>query len=71
VLVAGAFRASEIENEYIGQVGDDLKADLNQRAGPVSQALREASDTVVAEISDSGAEVVNQVKHSQLATDKA
>ena len=59
--VAGAFRASEIENEYIGQVSDDLKADLNRRAGAVSQALREASDTVVAEISDSGADVVNRV----------
>jgi len=59
--VAGAFRTSEIENEYIGQVSDDLKADLNRRAGAVSQALREASDSVVAEISDSGAEVVNRV----------
>jgi hypothetical protein len=37
-----------------------VKADLNRRAGAVSQALREASDTVVAEISDTGAEVVDR-----------
>ncbi|WP_247298873.1 MULTISPECIES: hypothetical protein [unclassified Bradyrhizobium] len=41
--VAGAFRASEIENKYIGDVSDDVKADLNRRAGAVSQAAREAS----------------------------
>ncbi|MET4036543.1 hypothetical protein ABIB94_008139 [Bradyrhizobium sp. JR7.2] len=60
--VAGAFRASEIENEYIGKVADDVKADLNRRAGAVSQALREASDTVVAEVGDKGAEALDRVK---------
>ncbi|MCK1756348.1 hypothetical protein IVA78_14285 [Bradyrhizobium sp. 137] len=67
--VAGAFRASEIENKYIGEVSDDVKADLNRRAGAVSQAVREASDTVVAEISDTSAEVVDRVK--QAGTDAA
>ncbi|AMA55734.1 hypothetical protein [Bradyrhizobium sp. CCGE-LA001] len=62
--VAGAFRTSEIENQYIGEVSDDVKADLGRRAGAVSQALREASDTVVAEISDAGAEVVDRVKQA-------
>ncbi|WP_309144818.1 hypothetical protein [Bradyrhizobium sp. CCGB12] len=62
--VAGAFRASEIENKYIGEVSDDVKADLDRRAGAVSQALREASDTVVAEISDTSAEVVDRVKQA-------
>lgn len=62
--VAGAFRASDIENKYIGDVSDDVKADLNRRAGAVSQALREASDTVVAEISDTGAEVVDRLKQA-------
>jgi hypothetical protein len=62
--VAGAFRASEIENEYIGSVSDDVKADMNRRAGAVSQALREASDSVVAEISDTGAEAVDRVKQA-------
>lgn len=67
--VAGAFRTSEIENQYVGEVSDDVKADLSRRAGAVSQALREASDTVVAEISDTGAEVVDRVK--QAGTDAA
>ncbi|MHC2722225.1 hypothetical protein [Bradyrhizobium diazoefficiens] len=62
--VAGAFRASDIENKYIGDVSDDVKADLNRRAGAISQALREASDTVVAEISDTGAEVVDRLKQA-------
>jgi hypothetical protein len=62
--VAGAFRASEIENECIGGVSDDMKADLNRRAGAVSQALREASDAVVAEVGDSGAEAWDRVKHA-------
>ncbi len=62
--VAGAFRASEIENKYIGEVSDDVKVDLNRRAGAVSQALREASDTVVAEISDTSAEVVDRVRQA-------
>ncbi|MBB4261444.1 MULTISPECIES: hypothetical protein [unclassified Bradyrhizobium] len=62
--VAGAFRVSELENRYIGDVSDDVKADLNQRAGAVSQVLREASDTVVAEISDTGAELVDRLKQT-------
>lgn len=62
--VAGAFRASDMENKYIGDVSDDVKADLNRRAGAVSQALREASDTVVAEISDTGAELVDRLKQT-------
>ncbi|MGX1167933.1 hypothetical protein AB7M16_004199 [Bradyrhizobium sp. USDA 372] len=67
--VAGAFRASDMENKYVGEVSDDLKADLNRRAGAVSQALREASDTLVAEIGDTGAEVVDRV--TQAGTDAA
>jgi hypothetical protein len=41
-----------------------MKADLNRRAGAVSQALREASDTVFAEIGDSGAEALDRVKQA-------
>ena len=62
--VAGAFRASEIENEYIGKVAGEMKADLNRRAGAVSQALREASDTVIAEVGDKGAEALDRVKQA-------
>lgn len=62
--VAGAFRATEFENEYVGTVSDDVKADMNRRAGAVSQALREASDSVLAEVGDTGAEAVDRVKQA-------
>jgi hypothetical protein len=52
--VAGAFRTSDLENEWIGDLSDDVKADLNARAGAVSQSLREASDTLKAELGDTG-----------------
>ena len=60
--VAGAFRTSDLENEWIGDLSDDVKADLNARAGAVSQSLREASYTLKAELSDTGAEAIDRVK---------
>ena len=62
VSVAGAFKTSEMENEWIGDLSDDVRADLNTRAGAVSQSLREASDTLKAEFSDTGAEAIDRVK---------
>ena len=63
--VAGAFRPpSDLENEWIGDLSDDVKADLNTRAGAVSQSLREASDTLKAELSDTGAEAIDRVKQA-------
>jgi hypothetical protein len=67
--VAGAFRTSDLENELMGGLSDDMKADLNARAGAVSQSLREASDTLKAEFSDTTAEAVDRVK--QAAVDAA
>ena len=60
--VAGAFRSSDLENEWIGELSDDVKANLNTRAEAVSQSVREASDTLKAEFSDTGAEAVDRVK---------
>jgi hypothetical protein len=62
--VAGAFRISDIENEWVGELSDDVKGDLNSRAGAVSQTLREASDTLKAELHDTGAEAVDRVKQA-------
>lgn len=62
--IAGAFQTSAVENEWIGGLSDDVKADLNTRAGAVSQSLREASDTVKAELSDTAAEAVDRVKQT-------
>jgi hypothetical protein len=64
--VAGAFRTSELENEWIGDLSDDVKADLNARAGAVSQSLREASETLTAELSDAGAETIDRVKQASM-----
>jgi hypothetical protein len=62
--VAGAFRTSDLENEWIGDHSDDMKADLNTRAEAVSQSLREASGTLKAELSDTAAEAVDRVKQA-------
>ena len=43
--VAGALRTSDLENQWVGDLSDDVKADLNTRAGAVSQTLREASES--------------------------
>jgi hypothetical protein len=62
--IAGAFRTSGLEDEWMGELSDDVKADLNTRAGAVSQSLRKASDTVKAELSDTAAEAVDRVKQT-------
>ena len=62
--VAGAFRTSDLENEWVGDLSDDVKADLNARAGAVSQSLREASDTLKAELSDTGTEAIDRLKQA-------
>ena len=43
--VAGALRTSDLENQWVGDLSDDVKADLNTRAAAVSQSLREASES--------------------------
>jgi hypothetical protein len=67
--VAGAFRTTDLESEWMGDISDDVKADLGRRAGAVSRSLDEASDTVMAELGDTAAEAVDRVK--QTATDAA
>ena len=48
--VAGALAKSSLEDEWVGNMSDGLKADLKERAGAVSQSVREASDTLQAEL---------------------
>jgi hypothetical protein len=62
--LAASFRTSDLESDWIGDMSDDVKADLNQRAGAVSQSLREASDSLKAELSDTGAEAMDRVKQA-------
>jgi hypothetical protein len=60
--VAGAFSTSDLENEWVGEVSDSVKEDLNARAGAVSQSVREASDTLEAEFDDVGSEVLERLQ---------
>jgi hypothetical protein len=62
--VAGAFRGSDIENEWLGETSDRVKADLSTRAEAVSQSIREASDTLKAELGDAGGEAVDRLKQA-------
>lgn len=61
---AGAFRTSDLENEWVGKISDDVKADLSTRAGAVSQSIRAASDRVKAELSDTAAEAADRLKQA-------
>jgi len=62
--LAGAFRTSEIENEWLGEISDDVKANLETRAGAVSQSIRESADTLKAELSDTGTEALDRVRQA-------
>jgi hypothetical protein len=62
--VAGAFRASDLENEWVGVYSDGVKEDLNERAGAVSQSVREAADTLKNESKDAGTETFDRVKQA-------
>jgi hypothetical protein len=62
--VAGALARSSVEDEWVGDLSDSLKTDLKERAGAVSQSVREASDTLTAELSDAGAEYADRVQQA-------
>ena len=62
--VASAFMASNLENEWVGEFSDTVKGDLNVRAEAVSQSVREASDTLKAEIQDVASESVDRLRQA-------
>jgi hypothetical protein len=61
---AGAFRTTDLENDWVGHLSDTVKEDLNKRAGAISQSVREAADTLKNEIEDAGAETFDRVKQA-------
>ena len=67
--VAGAFQTSDLENEWAGKYSDSFKGEMNDRAGAVSQSVREAADTLKNEIKEAGTETFDRVK--QAGTDAA
>jgi hypothetical protein len=52
------------KREWVGEVSDKVKEDLNARAGAVSQSVREASDTLKAQIDDIGSEAFDRVQET-------
>jgi F0F1-type ATP synthase membrane subunit b/b' len=62
--VAGAIARTDIEDEWVGNVSDELKEDLKERVGAVSQSVREGADTLKGEITDAGAEYADRVKQA-------
>jgi hypothetical protein len=62
--VAGAFQTSDLENEWVGKYSDSVKGELNDRAGAVSQSVREAADTLKNEIKDAGNETFDRLKQA-------
>jgi hypothetical protein len=62
--VAGAFRTSGLEREWLGDASDDARANLATRASAASQSVREASDTLSAQMSDMAVEVAERLKHT-------
>jgi hypothetical protein len=45
-------------------MSDSLKEDLKERAGAVSQSVREGADTLQAELSDAGVEIADRVQQA-------
>ncbi|MBR0831504.1 hypothetical protein JQ596_38965 [Bradyrhizobium manausense] len=64
--VAGVFRRSHLEDDLMGQFSDQVKADLGTRTEAVTQSLREASDTLKAELGDLGEEALDRAKQAGL-----
>jgi hypothetical protein len=54
----------KVENEWVGELSDSVKEDLNVRAGAVSQSVREASDTLKSEIDDMGTESLERLQET-------
>jgi ElaB/YqjD/DUF883 family membrane-anchored ribosome-binding protein len=64
VAVASAFTASDLENEWIGEISDRVKEDLEARAGSVSHSVREASDELKATFRDIGSEAADRLQET-------
>jgi hypothetical protein len=62
--IASAFRPSDLENKWVGELSDDVKGDLSTRAGEVSQSIREASEKLKSELKGTSTEAVDRVKEA-------
>ena len=64
--VAGAFRASDLENEWVGKYSDGVREDLSKRAGAVSESVREAADTLKNGVKDAGTKAFDRAAEGAL-----
>lgn len=62
--IAGAFRTSDLEKDWLGELSDEVKADLNTRAGAVSHGLHGVADKLQTELGEAGSEVVDRAKQT-------
>ncbi|GEC17661.1 hypothetical protein [Nitrobacter winogradskyi] len=62
--VAGAFRTTDLEKDWMGELSDEVKADLTTRAGAVSQGLHGVVDKIQTELGEAGSEVVDRAKQT-------
>ena len=61
--VAGAFRTSDLENEWVGEYSDTSRK-IKQARRRLSKSVREAADTLKNEIKDAGTETFDRVKRA-------
>jgi len=62
--MAGAFRTTVLEKDWMGELSDEVKADLTTRAGAVSQGLHGVVDKLQTELGEAGSEVVDRAKET-------
>jgi hypothetical protein len=62
--VAGAFPASDVENELVGDYSDRVKERLVERAEDVTQSGREAADSLKSGIKNASSETLGRVKQA-------
>jgi hypothetical protein len=62
--LAGAFRTTDLEKDWMGELSDEVKADLSTRAGAVSQGLHGVVDKLQTELGEAGSEVVDRAKQT-------
>jgi hypothetical protein len=62
--LAGAFRTTDLEKDWMGELSDEVKADLTTRAGAVSQGLNGVVDKLQTELGEAGSEVVDRAKQT-------
>lgn len=62
--MAGAFRTTDLEKDWMGELSDEVKADLTTRAGAVSQNIHGVVDKLQTELGEAGSEVVDRAKQT-------